>query len=81
MNGMAGAGLACGIFGLLVAVLFGIPFVPFAVVAMIVGIFAVVFSFRGKVFARTIGQSSRISQAGVITGCLAIVIGVLAIIF
>jgi hypothetical protein len=79
MNGMAGAGLACGVFALLLAVLVGFAAVPFAVVAAIVGIFAVFFSLRGKAFARAIGQPSRLAHAGVITGCLAIVLGILGV--
>jgi hypothetical protein len=79
MNGMAGAGLSCGVFALLLAVLVGFAAVPFAVVAVIVGVFAVFFSLRGKAFARTSGVPSRLAHAGVITGCLAIVLGILGV--
>jgi hypothetical protein len=79
MNGMAGAGLAAGIFGVLLALLVGFAAVPFAVVAMIVGIFAVFCSLRGRALARTVSGGERIARAGFIAGGLAILLGVLGV--
>jgi hypothetical protein len=79
MNGMAGAGLACGIFGLVVAVGAGFWSVPFAVMGVLAGVFAVVFSARGKSIAAGFRKTSRISIAGLIIGGLAMVIGLLGV--
>jgi hypothetical protein len=75
MNGMAGAGLACGVFALVIAIGMGFWSVPFAVMAMLIGIAAVWFSARGRAVATQYGKVSRVATAGVITGALSIVIG------
>jgi hypothetical protein len=80
MNGMAGAGLATGIFAFLLAVLVGFAAVPFAVVSAIAGVFAVFFGARGRAFARAVNGSQRLAQIGQITGALAIVLGILGVI-
>jgi hypothetical protein len=79
MNGMAGAGLTAGIFGVLLAVLVGFAAVPFAVVAVIVGVVAVFCSLRGRALARTVAGGERIAGAGLIFGALAILLGVLGV--
>jgi hypothetical protein len=78
MNGMAGAGLACGIFALVLAI--GIPTRLFAVVAVVTGVIAVAFSAKGRSFAHALRSESRIAIAGLITGGLAMVIGLLVLI-
>ncbi|MGZ6979239.1 MAG: hypothetical protein ACXVJW_14100 [Acidimicrobiia bacterium] len=80
MNGMAGAGLACGIFGLSIAIGFGFWSVPFAVMAVIAGVFAVIFSARGRAIAQQHQQESRLARAGMITGALAMVIGLVGVV-
>ena len=81
MNGMAGAGLATGIFGVLLAILVGFAAVPFAVLAVIVGMFSVFCSLRGRALARTVTGGERIATAGLVSGGLAILLGVLGVLF
>ena len=81
MNGMAGAGLAAGIFGLFLAVVLGFASVPFAVLAAIVGIIGVFCSLRGRALARTVSGGERIAQAGLITNGLAILLGIAGVVF
>ena len=79
MNGMAGAGLAAGIFGVLLALVVGFAAVPFAVVAVIVGVVAVFCSLRGRALARTVAGGERIAVAGLVAGGLAMFLGVLGV--
>lgn len=81
MNGMAGAGLAAGIFGVLLAVFMGSWSVPFAVLAVIVGVVSVFCSLRGRALARTVLGGERIATAGLVSGGLAILLGVLGVLF
>lgn len=75
MNGTAGAGLACGIFGLLLAVAVGFAAFLFAIVAVAVGGVAIGLGARGQARARLAGGESRIASAAVITGALAALLG------
>jgi hypothetical protein len=79
MNGMAGAALGCGLFGILVAVLLGFAFVPFAVMAVLAGVLALVCSRRGRLFARRFHRDSKVSLAGAATGGVAMVLGALGV--
>jgi hypothetical protein len=81
MNGMAGAGLAAGIFGLLLAVFLGFASVPYAVLAVIVGVVALLCSLRGRALARTVSGGERIATAGLITGALALLVGIAGVLF
>lgn len=73
MNGMAGAGLTCGIFALVIAI--GIPTRLFAVVGVVIGLIAVLFSAKGRSFSHALKKESRIAMAGLITGGLAMLVG------
>ncbi len=81
MNGMAGAGLAAGVFGVLLAVLVGFASVAFAVLAVIVGLVAVFCSLRGRALARMGAGGERIARVGLISGGLAILLGVAGVLF
>jgi hypothetical protein len=80
MNGMSGAGLTCGIFGLVVAIGMGFWSVPFAVMAVLIGVAALWFSARGRAVASQYDKVSRIATAGLITGALSIVIGIVGVV-
>jgi len=80
MNGMAGAGLGAGVFGLAVAVFLGFAFLGFAIMAVGAGAIAVAFSARGRAIAHMYGTESRIARVGLIAGGLAIVLGLLGVI-
>jgi uncharacterized oligopeptide transporter (OPT) family protein len=80
MNGMAGAAMSCGVFGLLLAVGVGFWSVPFAVMSVIVGGFALWFGARGRAVAHQHHQESRLARVGLITGGLAIVVGLVAVV-
>jgi hypothetical protein len=79
MNGMAGAGMTCGIFALCIA-LFGWT-IPFFVTAAIVAVFALGFSARGKAMGSEWGRPSKISIVGLSTGGLALLIALVRVIF
>jgi hypothetical protein len=81
MNGMAGAALGCGLFGIFVAVLLGFAFVPFAVMAVLVGLISLALSRRGLAFARTFRRHSRVAVAGAASGAAATLLGVLGVVF
>ena len=78
-NGMAGAALGCGLFGILVAVLLGFAFEAFAVMAGLVGLVAVAFARRGWSYARAFGRDSRVSAAGAASGTVAALLGALGV--
>jgi hypothetical protein len=80
MNGMAGAALGCGLFGILVAVLLGFAFVPFAVMAILAGLCALALSRRGRAFSRRFRRESRIAIAGGASGGIATVLGVAGVV-
>jgi hypothetical protein len=80
INGMAGAALGCGLFGILVAVLLGFAFVPFAIMAVLAGLFAVALSRRGRAFARSLRRESKVAVAGAASGGIATVLGVLGVV-
>jgi hypothetical protein len=79
LNGMAGAALGCGLFGILVAVLLGFAFVPFAVMAVLAGVLALVCGRRARSFARTFHRESKVAVAGALSGGVAMVLGVLGL--
>jgi hypothetical protein len=79
-NGLAGAALGCGLFGILVAVLLGFAFVPFAVMAGLIGLLAVALGRRGRSFARAFGRRSRVATAGAASGSVATALGVLGVV-
>jgi hypothetical protein len=81
MNGMAGAGLAVGSAAVGIAVFLGFAFVPFAVMAVLFGVIAFVLSARGNAIAHVHGTESKIARAGLIAGGLAMVLGVLGVVF
>jgi len=80
MNGKAGAGLTVGVISVAIAVFLGFAFVPFAVMAVIFGVVAVLLSARGRGVAHTQRRESRIASAGLIAGGLAMVLGVLGVV-
>jgi hypothetical protein len=80
MNGMAGAALGCGLFGILVAVLLGFAFVPFAVMAVLVGLISLALSRRGRAFARTFRRDNKVVVAGAASGGVATLLGVLGVV-
>ena len=81
MNGMAGAGLAVASAAVGIAVLLGFAFVPFAAMAVLFGLLAVGLSARGNAIAHLHGTESKVARAGVIVGGLAMVLGVLGVVF
>jgi intracellular septation protein A len=81
MNGMAGAGLTCGVFGLFVAIGLGFWSVPFAAMAVLIAAAALAFSARGAAIARQYGNESKIARAGLFTGGLTLAFGMLGLVF
>jgi hypothetical protein len=79
MNGMAVAGLGCGLFGIFVAAVLGFAFPPFAVMAALIGIVAVWLSRRGLIFARNFRRPNRLAVAGAASGTVATVLGVVGV--
>jgi type III secretory pathway component EscV len=80
MNGMAGAGLTVGVVSVAIAVFLGFAFVPFAVMAVLFGSFAVLLSARGRGVAHTYQRESRIASVGLAVGGLAMVLGLLGVV-
>jgi hypothetical protein len=80
MNGTAGAGLACGAFGLGVAIFLGFFSVPFALTAIVIGVLALVLSARGRAIGQLQQAESRVAVAGLIVGSLAMVVGLVGFI-
>jgi hypothetical protein len=79
INGMAVAGLGCGLFGIFVAGLLGFAFPPFAVMAALIGIVAVGLSRKGLAFARTFNRRNRLAVAGAVSGTVATLLGVVGV--
>jgi hypothetical protein len=72
-NGLALAGMVCGIVGIVLAILI-------AFVGIILGILAIVFSAIGRTRALATGIGQSQATAGLITGGIAIVVGIINII-
>jgi hypothetical protein len=81
MNGMAGAGLTCGVFGLFVAIGLGFWSVPFAALAVLIGAAALAFSARGAAISRQYGNESKIARAGLFAGGLTMAFALLGLVF
>jgi hypothetical protein len=81
MNGMAGAGLTVGVFGLFIAIGLGFWSVAFAAMAVLVGAVSLAFSARGAAIARQYGNESKIARAGLFAGGLTMAFGLLGLVF
>lgn len=79
INGMAVAGLGCGLFGIFVAGLLGFAFPPFAVMAALIGILAVALSRKGLAFARIFHRPNQLAVAGAASGTIATLLGVISL--